>query len=164
MISKAWEDRTSDTLVTAEALALIQDGQLLISRFGEWPGFEDAEILSMNFDRGNHEWVIKTGNWDRRVPPSLTASFYVFDASYSDADPRRRPSEATIRFEEFQTFEMDGFNYQNPIIGLSLAVQYSQALKTDLLFVNWGGTGMQHEVSFLCASARVLSVVARDGI
>ena len=93
--------------------------------------------------------------------PSLLATFYVFDALYAFEDPRRNASMVTIRFDDLAHFEMDGFNHQNPIIGLSLGVQYSDALKKLLLVVNWGGTCLQHEVSLLCGSANVVAVVAR---
>ena len=160
MISKSWEDRTSDQLVAPEALALIVGASLLTSRFGEWPSFEDAEVLSMNFDRGNYEWVLQTDSWSQLVLPSLSTAFYVFDALYAFEDPRRQASVATIRFDDLVHFDMDGFNHQNPSVGLSLGVQYSEALKKTLLVANWGGTGIQHEVSLLCSSANVVSVVA----
>ena len=151
----------SDQLVAPDALALIEGVDLLTSRFGQWPSFEDAEVISMAFDRGNMERVLQTDSWNELVLPSLLATFYVFDALYAFEDPRRNASMATIRFDDLAHFEMDGFNQQNPIIGLSLGVQYSDALKKLLLVVNWGGTCLQHEVSLLCGSANVVAVVAR---
>jgi hypothetical protein len=158
MIATPWNKRIVGDLVTPEALALIEQSELLIGRFGEWPTFEDGEVLALEFDRGNHWWVIETGEWSKRIPPSLTATFYVFDSRYADTDPERKPSKICIRFEEFDEFEMDGFNYQNPISGMGISVSYSDRLKMNLLFVNWGGTAINHEVSFLCSHIRVLSV------
>jgi hypothetical protein len=158
MITKPWEQRTIEDLVTPEALALIEGADLLIARFGEWPTFEDGEVLAIAFDRGNHWWVIQTKEWSKRIPSSLTATFYVFDSRYADTDPERKPSKVCIRFEEFDEFEMDGFNYQNPIVGMGITVSYSDRLKKNLLSVNWGGTAIRHEVSFLCGQIRVLSV------
>ena len=158
MITKSWEQRTTENLVTAEALALIEGADLLIARFGEWPTFEDGEVLALAFERGNHSWVIQTDAWSRRIPPSLTATFYLFDSRYADTDPERKPSKVCIRFEEFDECEMDGFNYQNPIVGMGITISYSDRLKKNLLSVNWGGTAIKHEVSLLCGQVTVLSV------
>jgi hypothetical protein len=158
MIATPWDKRIVEDLVTPEALALIEESELLTNRFGEWPTFEDGEVLALEFDRGNHWWVIETGEWSERIPPSLIATFYVFDNRYADDDPERKPSKVRIRFEEFAELEMDGFNYQNPIAGMGISVSYSDRLKMNLLFVNWGGTAIKHEVSFLCGHIRVLSV------
>lgn len=135
MIASPWDKRIVEDLVTTEALALIKESELLINRFGQWPTFEDGEVLALEFDRGNHWWVIKTGKWSER-----------------------KPSKVRIRFEEFAELEMDGFNYQNPIAGMGISVSYSNRLKMNLLFVNWGGTAIKHEVSFLCGHIHVLSV------
>lgn len=158
MIVESWEQRTTKQLVSSEALALIERSGLLVERFGEWPPFEDAEVMALVFDRGNHLGVIQMDDWSKRIPPSLTATFYVFDVRYADTDPKRKPSKVCIRFEEFDRFEMDGFNYQNPILGMGITVSYSDRLRKNLLSVNWGGTGIKHEVSFLCHQIRVLSV------
>lgn len=158
MITKSWEQRTSTNPVTPEALALIEGANSVIARFGEWPTFEDGEVLAFAFDRGNHWWVIEAGAWSERIPPSLTVTFYVFDSRYADTAPERKPSKVCIRFEEFDEFEMDGLNHQNPIVGMWITVSHSDRLKQNLLSVNWGGTGIKHEVSFLCGHVRVLSV------
>ena len=158
MIAKSWEQRTTENLVSPEALALVEGADLLIARFGEWPTFEDGEILALVFDRGNHWWVIQTEAWSKRIPPSLMATFYVSDSRHADSHPERKRSKVCIRFEEFDEFEMDGFNYQNPIVGMGITVSYSDRLKRNLLSVNWGGTAIKHEVSFLCGQIKVLSV------
>ncbi|MGH6619935.1 MAG: hypothetical protein ACREF6_10365, partial [Alphaproteobacteria bacterium] len=90
--------------------------------------------------------------------PSLSATFYVFDARFSLEAPERRAAIATILFEQLDAFEMSGINHQNPIIGLGISLVFSERLKTKLFKVDWGGTALPHEVSLTCASIKVLSV------
>src|SRR5690349_255885 len=111
MIEKTWEERTIPELICPEAIAAIEGANLLVERFGEWPTFEDAEVLALNMDRGNHWWVLETAAWDQRIPPSLTVAFYVFDSRHADEAPERKPTKVVIRFEEFEKFEIDGFNH-----------------------------------------------------
>jgi hypothetical protein len=158
MISKAWNQRGSKGLATAEAIARIENRDLLIERFGGWPTFEDAEVLKLEFDRGNHWWVLESGDWSRRIPPSLVATFFVFDSRFADHAPERKPSSVSIRFEEFQEIEIEGFNHQNPVLGVGIELIYSQNLRKEQFFVDWGGCGMTHEVLFVCDRIRVLSV------
>jgi hypothetical protein len=92
MTERLWHEREIPKGTPAEVVSAIQGSSLLIDRFGLWPTFEDSEVLALNFDRGNHWWVIKTGAWDRRIAPSLTATFYVFDPMHHwDSPDRKRP-------------------------------------------------------------------------
>jgi hypothetical protein len=158
MINKPWDERTIEELTSPEAIAAIEGANLLIARFGEWPTFEDAEILALNLDRGNHWWVVETGEWGQRVPPSLTAILYVFDFRHADDNPARKPTKAVIRFEELEDFEIDGFNHQNPIVGLGIKFHFSKNMNKNLFSVDWGGTGIKHEASFTCERIQVMSV------
>lgn len=157
MICKSWEQRTLHELIDPKAIELIEGADLLLNRFGDWPTFEDAEVLSLSFDRGNHWWVLETGEWSRRVPPSLIATFYVFDSRYAEHAPERKPTKVSIQFYEFREVEIDGFNYQNPIVGLGIKLTYSADLKKTLFSIDWGGTAIPHEVSFSCERIHVLS-------
>jgi len=158
MTNKTWEERTIEELTPPEAVAAIEDANLLVARFGEWPTFEDAEVLALNLDRGNHSWVVETGEWDRRIPPSLTATLYVFDFRHASDNPARNPTKVVIKFEEFEDFEIDGFNHQNPIVGLGIKFLFSKNMNKNLFSVDWGGTGIKHEASFTCERIQVMSV------
>lgn len=158
MINKKWDERTLEELTPPEVVAAIEGANLLVERFGEWPTFEDAEVLALNLDRGNHWWVLETGEWERRIPESLTATFYVFDFRYSDDNANRKPTKAVIRFEGLEDFEIDGFNHQNPIVGLGIKYLFSKNLNKNLFSVDWGGTGIRHEASFTCELIQVMSV------
>lgn len=159
MISVPWNERSTD-LSTPEAVALVQGSGLLTGRFGEWPSFEDAEVRLLNLDRGNHEWVVQTERWADRIPPSLTVTFYVFDNRFADDDPRRNPSEVTVKFCELDQFEIDGFNHQNPILGLGIRLVYSPERRKQMFLVDWGGTALKHDVRFFCESVHVESVAS----
>lgn len=160
MIDKSWDELTTENFISPEAINAIDRKNLLIERFGEWPTFEDAEVLSIEFNRGNFKQIIKTNDWDQYISPSLTAAFYLFDNRYSDLSLERKPTEVVIRFEGLENLEIDGFNHQNPIVGLRITFVFSDNLKRNMFAVDWGGTGIHHEVSFTCENIIVLSVEA----
>ena len=102
--------------------------------------------------------MIQTEGWEQRIPPSLTATFFVFDNLHADNSPERKETKVVFRFEEFERFVIEGFNHQNPIIGLGIGFEYSENWRKNLLAVDWGRTALVHDASFTCARIRVLSV------
>jgi hypothetical protein len=144
-------------------LAEVNGGNLLLERFGVWPTFEDFEVVSLRFERGNATKIFETKAWSELIEPGLIVVFFGFDIRYSPENAKRKPSLITMRFQgAFERFAFDGFNHQNPISGLHLALEYSENLRKNLIAVDWGGTGVHHEVSFTCERAEVTSVVALD--
>jgi hypothetical protein len=87
----------------------------------------------------------------------LKAVFYVFDLNKAPDDPTRKQGTAELLFTDIDSLKIDGFNHQNPIIGLSIILEQTKD-GTPEFQVSWGGTGMQHEVSFKCGSIAVLRV------
>ncbi|MDD5272611.1 MAG: hypothetical protein PHU14_07830 [Methylovulum sp.] len=81
MNDAAWLERPIPN-TAADIVSEIGQSQLLIERFGDWPSFHDAQVLTLTFDRGNHLQIIKTDAWPERIPESLLAQFYVFDWRY----------------------------------------------------------------------------------
>lgn len=158
MSDVVWQQRQVSEKTSAEVFSKIEQNQLLIERFGDWPSFHDAEVLKLVFDRGNHLQIIKTESWSDRIPESLCVQFYVFDWRYGTESPPYRETLVTIRFEDFERFELNGFNYQNPIIGLGIQFEYSEFRRKDLFAVDWGCSAMSHEVSFSCERIIVESV------
>ena len=154
---KPFDDRTPMES-SAEAIAAIEGAALLIDRFGEWPLFEDAEVLSLSLERGNHWWVLRTGDWERRVPDSLTVTLFVFDSMQASDALERKESRVVLRFEGLGRCELDGFNHQNPVVALIVTFEYSPDMKSNLFAVEWGGTALPHEVSLTCERIQVLSV------
>jgi len=148
-----------NTEISPEAVAKIKDADLLIRRFGRWPSFVDTEIVRLEFDRGNLIEIFKSKDWDKQVSPSLTATFFVFDEMQAHDSPLHKNTLAKIKFEFFDRFLMEGFNYQNPVLAVSINLGYSERLKKDIFTVAWGGTAIQHDVSFACENITVVSVV-----
>jgi hypothetical protein len=163
MITKVWDERFTESLTDSDVISKIVGHGMLTRRFGGWPTFEGAELLSLQLDRGNHWWVQKTGNWSKRIAPYLIATFYVFDNRFGEDSPDRNPSRVGLRFEEFEELEIDGFNHHNPIVGMGVSLKYSSISKKKMFRVDWGGPAMKHEASFLCAGVEVLSVEAVAG-
>ena len=153
-----WDDRSRSEDTTPEVVAAIDGSSLVVERFGSWLKFEDAEIVSIAFDRGNLTRIVRTGRWKEAVHPSLEVVFYVFDASRASGSPDRKPSLLTMRFSRLDRFALNGFNHQNPIVGLAIIRERSDRLKTDLFAVDWGGTAMFHEASFTCEKIEVVKL------
>jgi hypothetical protein len=74
--------------------------------------------------------------------------------------PERKTALVTLKFTGFERFSLDGLNHQNPIVGLEMIWEHSTNLKRDLFAVDWGGTGLHHEVSFTCEEIEVMGVKA----
>jgi hypothetical protein len=141
-----------------DAIARIHRSDTLIERFGSWPTFEDAEIQALHFDRGNHLEVVERGAWDARIPESMTARLLVADVRHAHMSPFYKPTLVVIRFETFGRFTMEGFNYQNPVIGIAINLEFSELRKQTFFAVEWGGTALKHDVSFTCESISIISV------
>jgi hypothetical protein len=83
----------------------------LMSAFGSWPSFHDAEVASIVLRRGPQK-------------PSLECVIHVFEMT-SDVDERgnfvlRNHVLVTLRFDDIVLNRLDGFNHQNAIDGLSI--------------------------------------------
>lgn len=153
-----WPERPIPEHTDVAIVAAIERSQLLIERFGYWPTSHDAEVLKLVFERGNHLQIVQTGAWSERIPESLVVRFYVFDWDRREETPPYRPTFVTLRFESLERFGLEGFNDQNPIIGLGITREYSANRRKDLFAVDWGGTAMSHEVSLTCERITVQSV------
>ena len=153
-----WEHRVRDPRVEPGAVSQIANAEELIRHFGHWPPFEDAELVSLHFDRGNHLAVADRGVWNERQPPALEAVFYVFNAEVAAESADRRPAHVVLVFAELHEVTIEGLNYQNPIQGLGVHIETIGRVNASCFRVNWGGTGMSHEVSLLCSEIAVRSV------
>jgi hypothetical protein len=156
-----WANRLQLGSPSPDVVAAVERAHLLIERLGHWPTFEDFEVLSLQFDRGNLMKIFETSAWTEQIEPNLTAVFYGFDIRYSPTHPDRKPILITMRFHgSFERFALDGFNHQNPICGLAMAFEYSENLRRNLFAVDWGGTGVHHDASFTCERVEVVAVEA----
>lgn len=97
----------------------IAGSEKLTSIFGYWPSFHDAEVLELHFLRGDvrpEKGVCKF--------PSLTLKIHLW-ALTKEVDTKgylvlRNHTLTTLRFQEVNTFEMEGFNHQNAMMSLSI--------------------------------------------
>ena len=158
MARSLWHDRSALACTTPDIIEAIKNSKLLIERFGGWPDFDDAEIISLTLDRGNLKQVFDTQAWSEAVRPSLTAVFCVFGFPAGGGAADRKADLITIRFTSLQRFSLDGFNYQNPIVGMEIIWERSDALNKHVFAVDWGGTFMHHEASFTCEEIEVIRV------
>jgi hypothetical protein len=141
-------ERPFEGTVSPEVLAHISGRELLIEHLGHWPTFHDFEVLSLTLERP----IVSALTHD------LRATFFVFDLQKAPSDPERKQGTAEFLFESIDALHIDGFNYQNPILGVSISP--SEPLGDAPRFrVEWGGTCMHHEVSFTCGRISVLRVV-----
>jgi hypothetical protein len=153
-----WERRIQRPLVGPDLVDRIAHGSDLVQHFGHWPTFEDAELISLHFHRGNHLEVAARAEWENRTPDSLEATFYVFSAEVHPDSAERRPAHVSLVFSDLHDVHIAGLSYQNPIRGLGIHMEHFEPLNSQCFRVNWGGTGMRHEVSLLCGSIAVRSV------
>jgi hypothetical protein len=133
-----------DESIAPEILAAISGQDLLVQHLGYWPRFHDFEVLSIVMERP----LVSA------AACALRATFLVFDVDKAHDDPERRQGTAELLFENVEALQINGFNYQNPIIGLSII-----AAERQRFLVEWGGTAIQHEVSFTCGRVSVIRVV-----
>ena len=137
-------EHTFQEPISPEALAAISGRELLIQHLGHWPTFHDFEVIALTLERA----VVSAAYHD------LRATFFVFDLNKSTDDPERKQGTAEILFESIEALHIDGFNYQNPILGVSILPSEPLGFR-----VAWGSTCMHHDVSFTCGRIAVLRVV-----
>ena|SRR2546430_6585271 len=98
---------------------LIQGSEKLTDIFGYWPDFHDAEILEIHFWRGNVD--PDQGRYDF---PVFSISVHLWEMT-TEAEPkgfltRRHHTVSKLRFFDVDHFQMEGFDHQNAILGLSI--------------------------------------------
>ncbi len=90
----------------------IDNEQLLTSRFGEWPSFHDAEIVSAQFQRQGTD------------APLLECDIHVYQMT-KEIDPAgyyvtKNHTLATLRFVDIDLEDFTGWNEQNVISDFTL--------------------------------------------
>lgn len=115
--------------------ARIEGSERLTTIFGYWPSFHDAEVIELNFWRGN---VDDAGSSEF---PVLTVKLHLWEITDNlngqGLFGTHKHTLSTVRFHDVSEFEMAGFNYQNAIMGLEIIeVERSQG-PTPVLKVNF---------------------------
>jgi Immunity protein 50 len=90
----------------------IKNEKALTDRFGRWPSFHDAEIISIHLDRSGQDG------------PTLEAKIHVFEmTSRVDAKGHyvlKNHTLVTFRFSRILMGEIKWFNHQNVMAGLNI--------------------------------------------
>lgn len=154
-----WGDWDNSPLEDSDIIARIEGHEKLISAFGDFPAFRDAEVLAMNFSRGNTLECIETSQWESIVGPSLHVTFWV-PSRWNSLEGACEGVLVEMEFAGIHGFIMDGFNYQNPICGLGIGEIFLDRLKEDVFRVSWGGSALRHDVALDCGEIKVVSVTA----
>src|SRR5262245_57544847 len=142
-------ERFIDGVISDEVLADIVGRELLIDHLGGWPTFHDYEVVSI---------ILERAPWLTTATCDMRATFYVFDLDKRHEDPQRKQGLAELLFRGIDDLRLEGFNHQNPIMGLSI-VRDPSGYSRRRFRVEWGGTCMPHEVSFSCSHISVLRVI-----
>ncbi|MFY9673728.1 MAG: Imm50 family immunity protein [Terriglobales bacterium] len=99
--------------------SLIVGSEKLITIFGYWPSFHDAEIVELNFWRGDVQ--PEKGIYDF---PVLTLKVHLWElTTKTDREGyliTRYHTFTILRFYDVDDFQMEGFNHQNAIMELIL--------------------------------------------
>jgi Immunity protein 50 len=136
---------------------LVENASVLVSHFGEWPSFHDAEILDFHCWRGR----VKSGDWDdSNVFPVVTIKILILRATQKSYASGKPNIVATLRFHDANNVRMDGFNHINSIFDLTITTEdrgtfaTGEKLRPFLAVSITGAPGMA--ASFRCFRAEVL--------
>jgi hypothetical protein len=129
----------------------------LTNIFGYWPSFHDAEVIELNFWRGNVDPDV--GSYDF---PVLTVKLNLWeitdDLNGQGHFGRHKHTLTTIRFRDVDEFRMEGFNHQNAILGLDIVEEQRPQGPTPVFSVTFRpafGIG----AAFTCLRIGVLDAV-----
>ena len=123
-------------------IPLVNNAAKLISVFGEWPSFHDAEVLKLELERR---------------PPSLTLTVLI------RRNIREEPADksyfkvtgswvVTLRFQRIDDVVLENFNHQNVITEIVIKARAPQGLEV-LIEPILGFYG-----KFVCESAEVIEI------
>ncbi|HEY1173040.1 MAG TPA: Imm50 family immunity protein [Verrucomicrobiae bacterium] len=134
------------TPIAPDTLASISGRELLTQHLGHWPTFHDFEVLSITVERP----LVITATKD------LRATFLIFDLTKSPDSPERKQGTVEILFEDIDDLKIEGFNHQNPILGLSITHSPDEPSR---LAVKWAGPAWKNDASFTCSHISILRVI-----
>jgi hypothetical protein len=123
------------------------NAEAVVDRFGQWPSFHDAEVLSLRLDSGQRTDGIARLQLDVHVfavetPPSRGRLRFV------------KHTVVTLEFEEVEAVKLDGFGLQNVLDELLLEdVDLAAGRQVRVTLPSNNGLGG----SFRCRSVTVLA-------
>jgi hypothetical protein len=142
---------------------LLKVVEKLTKIFCYWPTFHDAEVMDLHFWRGDVNPDV-----GRYLFPVLTVKLHVWElTNETNAEGYlvlRHHTITTLRFHDVNEFEMDGFNHQNAIFGLSV-VRHERSEGTSPAFKVEFASAFGMGASFWCLRVEVIDATpcAEDG-
>jgi len=143
-----------------EALRRQGGAEKLTEIFGYWPDFHDAEVLELHFSSGHID-----ANAGQFGLPALTIGMDLKEwaippGSNANAGIRRRIF-ATLRFLDVENFRMEGFNYQNAILGLHID-RHEKSKGSSFYFAVHFDPACGMEATFECRRVEVVDASSRN--
>jgi hypothetical protein len=144
----------------SDIASVISGSEKLTQIFGRWPSFHDAEVIELTLWRGrvveDHEPILtlKVHLWE--MTPEVDSRGYYL---------RRNHTLCTFRFRGVDEFSMDGFNYQNVILELSIEEKEGNKRPSPYFAVQID-TSFGMESSFECLQIEVVDAApcSEDGV
>ncbi len=128
----------------------ITNAETLISVFGYWPSFHDAEVVALSLSRA----------FDDDHGPTLSATIHVFEmtstVSSSGHFVCHKHSLVELRFRNIDELNLEGFNHQNALNELS--IKQVDALQSRPQFAVSFESAYGLDCTFNCQHIEVLSV------
>jgi hypothetical protein len=137
----------------------IEGSEKLVDIFGYWPSFHDAEVIELNFWRGD-----VNPEEGRYIFPVLTVKLHLWEIT-DDVDGRgylgrRNHTLATVRFHDVYKFMMEGFNHQNAIFGLDISQEERSEGPSPVFAVIFRPVALGVDASLTCMHIEVLDAVS----
>src|SRR5262245_37611856 len=137
-----------------EAVEGIAGAKQLLAVFGYWPSFHDAEVQWLRLDRRAHGQGC--------YGPTLEVLVHAFEMTNEvGADGHyvlRHHVLVHLRFEDAVGLRLDGFNYQNALMGLTVTDLQDRQMERVRWAVHFD-SAFGVDASFQCYAVEVVSVV-----
>ncbi len=131
----------------------IEGSEQITGLYDEWPSFHDAEVISVDLDRGKQKG---------KLGPTVTVKIHGFTITneLNEKGHYKTVNHAQITFQFYDVVEFSlehGFGAQNPLAGVSIKDIRSHQLEGINYDVGFGAH-FNCDIEFKCASISVVSV------
>lgn len=134
----------------------IDGHEQVISRFGQWPSFHDGEVLRIVLDRTNRS---SSGKYIPTIEVHIRGWIMSREVSEKGFYKQEHESVVSFLFEDVFDLELEGFNQQNVLSSLNLALKAEAKDNGQTLHVE-----LEHchvfSAEFSARRAKVLGVVS----
>lgn len=136
-----------------DAYKVIENHQLVIKHFGQWPSFHDGEVHRLVLDRMRQH---SNGFYYPSIELFVRGWIMTSEITKEGYYKQEHDSVVHFLFEEVGELELDGLNHQNVLSGLEFEKRLDEKSNVNLyveLSHCYGLSG-----SFTATSAKVVSV------